>query len=106
MRPRPKWHRVVYTDVLEEAGLKLMAEGESSKRPKLTRARLFRNGLMITLLARCPIRLKNFAALEIGRSFLNVDGRWWIAHGRRNQREEGRRGAQSRRSSQVQSSAI
>ena len=78
MRPRSKWHRVVYTDVLEEAGLKLMAEAESSKRSKLTRARLFRNGLMITLLARCPIRLKNFAALEIGRSFLNVDGTWWI----------------------------
>jgi site-specific recombinase XerD len=78
MRPRSKWDRVVYTEVLEEAGLKLMAEAESSKRPKLTRARLFRNGLMITLLARCPIRLKNFAALEIGRSFLNVDGTWWI----------------------------
>jgi hypothetical protein len=26
----------------------------------------------------CPIRLKNFAALEIGRSFVNVDGSWWI----------------------------
>jgi site-specific recombinase XerD len=78
MRPRSKWGRVVYTDVLEDAGLKLMAEAENSKRRKLTRARLFRNGLMITLLARCPIRLKNFAALEIGRSFLNVDGTWWI----------------------------
>ena len=77
-RPRSKRDRVVYTDVLEQAGLKLMAEAESSNRPKLTRARLFRNGLMITLLARCPIRLKNFAALEIGRSFLNVDGTWWI----------------------------
>jgi site-specific recombinase XerD len=78
MRPASKRHRVVYTDVLEEAGLKLMAEAESSKRPKLTRARLFRNGLMITLLARCPIRLKNFAALEIGRSFVDVEGTWWI----------------------------
>jgi site-specific recombinase XerD len=78
MRPHQKWNRVVYTDVLEEAGLKLMAEAETSKRPELTRARLFRNGLMIILLARCPIRLKNFAALEIGRSFLNVDGTWWI----------------------------
>jgi site-specific recombinase XerD len=78
MRPRSKRDRVVYTDVLEEAGLKLMAEAENPKRPKLTRARLFRNGLMTTLLARCPIRLKNFAALEMGRSFLNVDGTWWI----------------------------
>jgi site-specific recombinase XerD len=77
-RPRSKRDRVVYTDVLEEAGLKLMAEAEYSKRPKITRARLFRNGLMIALLARCPIRLKNFAALEIGRSFVDVEGTWWI----------------------------
>jgi integrase len=78
MRPRSKWDRVVYTEVLEEAGLTLMAEAEMSKRPKLTRARMFRNGLMIALLAHCPIRLKNFAALEIGRSFMNVDDTWWI----------------------------
>jgi site-specific recombinase XerD len=78
MRPRPKWDRVVYTDVLEEAGLALMAEAEMSKRPKLTRARLFRNGLMIAILAHCPVRLKNFAALEIGRSFVNVADTWWI----------------------------
>ena len=78
MRPASKWDRVLYTDVLEDAGVKLMAEAKSSTRPKLTRARLFRNGLMIALLARCPIRLKNFAALEIGHSFTNVEGTWWI----------------------------
>jgi site-specific recombinase XerD len=33
---------------------------------------------MVALLAYCPIRLKNFAALEIGRSFVNVDDTWWI----------------------------
>jgi site-specific recombinase XerD len=77
-RPRPKWGRVVYADVLVEAGLTLMAEAEMSKRPKLTRARMFRNGLMIALLGYCPIRLKNFASLEIERSFVNIDGTWWI----------------------------
>ncbi len=77
-RPRPKWHRVVYSDVLEDAGLTLMTEAEIAKRPKLTRARMARNGLMIAILSQCPIRLKNFAALEIGRSFLNVEGIWWI----------------------------
>jgi site-specific recombinase XerD len=55
-----------------------MAEAEITKRPKLSRARMFRNGLMMALLAYCPIRLKNFAALEIGRSFVNDDGNWWI----------------------------
>jgi site-specific recombinase XerD len=77
-RPRPKWDRVVTTDVLVDAGLTLMAEAEIAKRPELTRARMFRNGLMVALLAYCPIRLKNFAALEIGRSFVNEDGTWWI----------------------------
>jgi integrase len=78
MRPRSKWHRVVYTDVLVDAGLTLMAEAEMFKRSELASARMFRNGLIIALLALCPIRLKNFAALEIGRSFVNVDGTWWI----------------------------
>jgi site-specific recombinase XerD len=78
MRPRSKWHLVFYSDVLADAGLTLMADAEIAKRPKLTRARIFRNGLMIALLAYCPVRPKNFAALEIGRSFVNVDGTWWI----------------------------
>ena len=33
---------------------------------------------MIALLAVCPIRLKNFAMLEIGRTFMRVSGSWWI----------------------------
>jgi integrase len=78
MQPKSKWDRVVYADVLADAGLTLMGEAEIAKRPKLTRARMFRNGLMITLLAHCPIRLRNFAALEIGRSFVNVESTWWI----------------------------
>jgi site-specific recombinase XerD len=78
MRARPKWDRIVYADVLVDAGLTLMTEAEMSKRPELTRARMYRNGLMIALLAYCPVRLKNFAALEIGRSFVNSDGTWWI----------------------------
>jgi hypothetical protein len=78
MRPTSKWDRVVYADVLIDAGLTMTAEAEIAKRPKLTRARMFRNGLMVALLAYCPIRLKNFASLEIGRNFVNVDGIWWI----------------------------
>jgi integrase len=78
MRPRSRWHRVVYTEVLVDAGLTLMAEAEMFKMSELARARMFRNGLIIAVLALCPIRLKNFAALEIGRSFVNVDDTWWI----------------------------
>jgi len=62
-----------------EAGLTLMAEAQSFARTDFARAKVVRNGLMIALLAFCPIRLKNFAALEIGATFKEVHGRWWIA---------------------------
>jgi integrase len=79
MRPRSKSDRLVLTPVLIEAGLTLIAEAErTADLTKLARARMVRNGLMVALLACCPIRLKNFAALEIGRSFVNVKGAWWI----------------------------
>jgi site-specific recombinase XerD len=79
MRPKSKWNRVVLAEVISEAGLTLIAEAELSvKLPKLTRARMVRNGLMLALLAQYPIRLKNFAALEIGRSLIKIDDKWWI----------------------------
>jgi integrase len=79
MEPRSKFDRLVFTERLVEAGLTLVAEAEAFARNNLARARAVRNGLMIALLAVCPIRLKNFAALEIGRTFKEVHGRWWIA---------------------------
>ncbi len=79
MRPRAKFHRLVATEVLVEAGLSLIHEGEVSRKlSENARARQVRNGLMVALLALCPIRRKNFAALEIGRSFQKVRGKWWI----------------------------
>jgi hypothetical protein len=33
---------------------------------------------MVALLAFHPIRLKNFAAFEIGRTFVKVKNKWWI----------------------------
>jgi integrase len=78
-RPKSKWDRIVLSEVIIEAGLTLIAEGElATKLSKLTRARMVRNGLMLALLAQCPIRLKNFAALEIGRSIAKIDDTWWI----------------------------
>src|SRR6516164_4746614 len=64
---------------LVEAGMTLVVEAEKFARYDLARARGVRNGLMVALLALCPIRLKNFAGLEIGSSFKEVDGSWWIA---------------------------
>jgi integrase len=78
MRPRSKADRLVLTEVLVECGLTLMAEAENSAKRPAT-ARQFRNGLMVAMLALHPIRLKNFAGLEIGRNLVNFDGSWWIA---------------------------
>ena len=78
MEPRSKFDRLVFTERLVEAGLTLNAEAQGFAKNDLTRARGVRNGLMIALLALCPIRLKNFAALEIGQTFKQVHGRWWI----------------------------
>jgi site-specific recombinase XerD len=79
MQPRSKFDRMVLTEVLVEAGLTLIHETETSPRLSgLARARQVRNGLMVALLGLCSIRLKNFAALEIGRSFVEIKGKWWI----------------------------
>lgn len=79
MRPRSKADRLVLSEVLVECGLTLMTEAENLLTlSDLARARQFRNGLMVAMLALHPIRLKNFASLEIGRNFVSVDGSWWI----------------------------
>jgi integrase len=78
MEPRSKYDRLVFTGRLVEAGLTLAAEAQSCARSEFDRAKGVRNGFMIALLAFCPIRLKNFAALEIGHTFKEVHGRWWI----------------------------
>ncbi len=77
--PKSKFDRLVFTGRLVEAGLTLVAEAQEYAKNDLDRARGLRNGLMLALLAYCPIRLKNFAALEIGHTFKEVHGSWWIA---------------------------
>jgi integrase len=79
MRPRSKFDRLILTEVLVEAGLTLIQEAEQSRTmTMLARAHQVRNGLMVALLALCPIRRKNFTALEIARFFLKIHGKWWI----------------------------
>jgi len=79
MEPRPKLDRVVLTGRPVEAGPNIggrsagIRDNRSRPRPGV------RNGLFVALLALCPIRLKNFAALEIGKTFKDIHGKWWIA---------------------------
>jgi integrase len=78
MIPRSKADRLVLTERLVEAGLTLIREAEMFGKTPLARAVGVRNGLLIALLALHPIRIKNFAALTIEETFLNIDGRWWL----------------------------
>jgi site-specific recombinase XerD len=77
--PRSKFDRLVLPERLIEAGLALIQEAENSHTmAKLAQASQVRNGLMLAMLGFHPIRRKNFAALEIGHSFVKIRGRWWI----------------------------
>jgi integrase len=78
MVPRSKADRLVLTERLVEAGLTLIREAEMFGKTALARAIGMRNGLLIALLALHPIRVKNFAALMIGDTFIEIDGRWWL----------------------------
>jgi hypothetical protein len=79
MQPKSKDHRIVDPDRLLEAGLAVIEEAiDNPALTALRRARQVRNGLMVALLVLCPIRLKNFAALELQASFRRVGTRWWI----------------------------
>ena len=78
MEPKSKFDRVVLAERLVEAGLTLVNEAEAFSRYPFRRAIGIRNGLMIALLAVCPIRIKNYAALEIGLTFKEEQGVWWI----------------------------
>jgi integrase len=77
MEPRSKFDRVVLAERLVQAGLTLVNESEAFSRYPFKRAIGIRNGLMIALLAVCPIRIKNYAALEIGTTF-KEEQNWWI----------------------------
>jgi site-specific recombinase XerD len=66
----------VFTTRLVEAGLILITDAEKSE---FERAQGVRNGLMIAILALTQIRLRNFVALEIGYTFKEVNGSWWVS---------------------------
>jgi site-specific recombinase XerD len=78
MQPKSKLDRFVLAERLVEAGLNLIDEARQVTRAKFKRARAIRNGLMLALWTLCPSRRKNFASLEIGSTFKQVRGKWWI----------------------------
>jgi hypothetical protein len=88
MQPQSKAERLVYSHVLVNAGTDLMTQAEAAvHRPALARARQFRNGLMVAMPGYHPLRLKNFATLELGRTFQREFGSWWIVLSRTHTKE-------------------
>jgi integrase/recombinase XerD len=72
-----KQRPVVDASELVIAGLALVAE--YSERPmNLDTACHIRNGLMIALLASCPIRAKNLTGLMLGQSLRYSQSCWWV----------------------------
>lgn len=78
MTPRSKFDRLVLTTRIVEAGLTLIAGAEEYAKSKFEWARAIRNGLMIVILGLTQIRLKNFVELEVGTTFKEVSGSWWV----------------------------
>ncbi|MBX9778231.1 MAG: site-specific integrase [Xanthobacteraceae bacterium] len=78
MQPKSKYDRLVLSERLLEAAMALIIEAELSDCSPLERAKRVRNATMIAFLSLCPIRAKNFAGLQIGTTFRNIAGVWWI----------------------------
>jgi integrase len=78
MQPRSKYDRLVLSDRLLEAAMTLVIEAELDECSLVARAKRVRDAAMIAFLSLCPIRAKNFAALEIGKTLRNISGVWWI----------------------------
>jgi integrase len=77
--PSTKAARIIPSSRLLRLGLELIERARASTTgTKLQIARLHRDGLMIAMLALCPIRLKNFASLQIGKHLRKIDDHWWI----------------------------
>ena len=71
---------VVPVEKLYALGFDLMARGErASHLRKIDRAVLFRDGLLIALLAARPIRRRNLANLRIGRHLIRAGDGWTIS---------------------------
>jgi hypothetical protein len=75
---RNKEPRIRPSAVLVELGFALMRKATSLPVGRARAATLYRDGLMIALLTLRPIRLRNLAGLELGRTLLQNPAGWCI----------------------------
>src|SRR5262249_22873631 len=74
---RPKRARVVPIDELLKLGIDLMAAAERET-TAARRATMFRDGLLVALLALRLLRLRNLVGLVLDRTLIVRGDRWWI----------------------------
>jgi integrase len=74
--------RLQETAVLMDLGIRLMRSiDESSLPPTRQRTTIFRDGLMIALLAVRPFRRGNFSAMELRKNLVRRGTEWWLYYG-------------------------
>jgi integrase/recombinase XerD len=80
IRPRAdKLLRMQSSSRLTKLGIALMVEGDAElAERKISGAARYRDGLIIALLAARPLRLSNFASLQLDRSLLRQEDGFWI----------------------------
>jgi len=76
---RQKRPRMQESQALVELGLSLMQRARATDDHfAIQRAALYRDGLMIALLAHRPLRRRTFAAITLGRHLIQSDKGWWL----------------------------
>jgi site-specific recombinase XerD len=79
-RPRDKRSSIVESARLYALGQSLMTQADQIRtRSPFKATTAYRDGLMVALLALCPLRLKNFAALALNTSIRPTGDGWVIA---------------------------
>jgi hypothetical protein len=74
---RPKRHRLVPIRELFDLGIALMT-GAEQVHTACARAVVYRDGLIIALLAARPLRLRNLTGLALDRTLVSRGIQWWI----------------------------
>jgi integrase/recombinase XerD len=74
---RPKFHRLVSASTLFRLGLDLM-EISADRTTSFGRSVIYRDGLIIALLAARPLRQRNLTGLIIGTTVVRQGDGWWI----------------------------
>jgi integrase/recombinase XerD len=74
---RIKVPRMVGAEQLFQLGIRLMQQAAEATTKRL-QAMQYRNGLIVSLLAACPLRRRNLGMLTIADNFIRYQQDWWI----------------------------